>query len=279
MIIDYQRVLFPYAYNILGSAEDARDAIQDTLSTYIVKSRDEVTNEKNYLIRSVINRSIQMKKQKKQTVPVEAVWLPEPIATDQGPAGAGGEELAPFALLTQLEQLNPKERAVFILKEGFNYSHDDIAAVLDSTTENSRQLLTRAKSKLKKNKGFDQGFDKKAATAVVTKLLQAIQQEDAEGVERLLAEDVQFYADGGSKMRLVATHCAGRTAVQDVITLVHTKYNQQLRKVFTEVNHQPAILYYNGDQLMSCQVFEIEEGRIVRIDAIIDPEKLKGLGK
>lgn len=278
MITDYQKVLFPYAYNILGSAEDARDAIQDTLSHYIVKPRDEVANEKNYLIKSVINRSIQMKKQQKQVVPVEAVWLPEPIATDLPAIGGERDELAPFALLAQLEALNPKERAVFILKEGFNYSHEDIATVLDSTTENSRQLLTRAKNKLKKKEHhFVQDFKQDTATAVVRKLLSAIQSEDAEGVERLLAEDVQFYADGGRTMKVVASHCAGRQAVQDVITLVYQKYNYQLRQQYAIVNHQPAVLYYNGDQLVSCQVFEIEGESVVRIDAIIDPEKLKGL--
>src|ERR1700744_6247112 len=77
-----QRILFPYAYNILGSVEDARDVIQDVLSNYVIRKKEDIGDEKNYLIQSVINWAINAKKRKKRIVGQSEVWLPEPVATD-----------------------------------------------------------------------------------------------------------------------------------------------------------------------------------------------------
>src|ERR1700761_6349663 len=144
-----QRILFPYAYNILGSAEDARDVIQDVLSNYVAKDKEGIEDEKNYLIRSVINRAINVKKRKKKTISKDDIWLPEPVATDDAAdRSLHLKDILSYSLLVLLEKLNATERAVFILKESFDYTHQEIGEVLSITEEHSRKLLSRAKAKL-----------------------------------------------------------------------------------------------------------------------------------
>src|SRR5579859_4509559 len=147
MIKEYQDILFPYAYNILGSAEDARDAIQDVLTKYYAEPREGVTNEKAYLVKSVINQAIN-KKQRRRLIPQPEEWLPEPVATESADANVYLKDILSYSLLVLLEKLNAKERAVFILKESFDYDHEEMAEILGITEEHSRKLLSRAKSKL-----------------------------------------------------------------------------------------------------------------------------------
>lgn len=151
MVKDYQTILFPYAYNILGAVEDAKDAIQDVLYNYLAASREHIDNEKNYLIKSVINQALNIKQKKKQ-VKLGDVWLPEPVATDSVDTNINLDDVASYSMLVLLEQLNPKERAVFILKESFGYSHEEIAEVLTITVEGSRKLLSRARTRLNESR-------------------------------------------------------------------------------------------------------------------------------
>ena len=142
---DYQSILFPYAYNILGSAEDAKDAVQDVVLRYTLKDI-QPENEKNYLIKGVINQAINIKREKKRRQPGDT-WLPEPVSTETSDLGLELRELVSYPLLFLLERLGPKERVVFILKEAFAYTHEEIAEVLSITIENSRKLLSRAHKK------------------------------------------------------------------------------------------------------------------------------------
>ena len=144
---DYQKTLFPYAYNILGSSEDAKDAIQDVMTKYISAPKEEIENEVGYLIRGVINQSINIKSRNKKITTVKA-WLPEPIATENADRDINRNEIISYSMLVLLEYLNPKERAAFILKEAFDYSHEEIANTLSISIENSRKLLSRGKTRL-----------------------------------------------------------------------------------------------------------------------------------
>src|SRR3984957_9369549 len=191
MLKDYSTLLFPYAYNILGSVEDARDAVQDVLYKRLSGGQKEVDNEKAYLIKAVINQSINIKEKNKK-IRYGDEWLPEPIATEETDKGIRLNDIAAYSLLILLEKLNPKERAVFILKEGFDYSHEDIAEVLSATVENSRQLLSRAKRKLEADKQI--GPPEKAQQVLLVKFLEAVKDKDIHSLEQLLTEDIAYAA-------------------------------------------------------------------------------------
>lgn len=275
---DYQQVLFPYAYNILGSAEDARDAIQDVLTKYVAETREGIANEKAYLIKSVINHSINMKTRRKRTV--GEVWLPEPVATESADANMHLKDILSYSLLVLLEKLNGKERAVFILKESFDYSHEEIAGILSITEDHSRQLLRRAKTKLfKPNEAHAVSILDERTHTLLNNYIDAIRGRNMQRLEGLLAEDVAFFADGGSKVGVYRKTGTGVGEVAGILEHVFHTYlfNATLRLV--EVNHQPAILYYRKDKLTSCLVFDISstQDRILQISSVVDPAKLKNI--
>lgn len=280
---EYQKILFPYAYNILGSSEDAKDAIQDVLSKYISSGRKDIENIKGYLVKGVIHQSINIKnKRKKISYGDEHVWLPEPIATEEADTNINLREIVSYSMLVLLEQLNPKERAVFILKEGFGYSHEEIAEVLSSTVVHSRKLLSRAKAKLNpSNQPFQSSNSEALSEDFLEKYIQAIRGRDTKTLESLLSEDIAFFADGGEKLNVVKKTSTGIQEVSDLLIFIFHKFQVAYQPFFTTINHQPAILYYLGAELKACQVFEISpiEGKILRIDTVLDPEKLKNIGR
>ena len=272
---DYQSILFPYAYNILGSSEDAKDAIQDVLYKYLAAPKEGIENEKNYLIRGVINQSINIKKSKKRIVS-DDVWLPEPVATEEADTNINLSDIVSWSLMVLMEQLNPKERAVFILKEGFGYSHEEIAELLSGTVESSRKLLSRAKGKLEMLAPVKASQSPAVPNELLEKFIGAIRSRDIPSLEGLLTEDIKYSADGGGKIKVVAKRTIGQKEVIDLLMLVYQRYQQKADVVFTTVNHQPAVLYYFKEKLVQCQVFTFSpEGHIAGIDNVLDPDKLK----
>lgn len=275
---DYQQILFPYAYNILGSAEDAKDAIQDVLSNYLATPREGVENEKNYLIKSVINHSINLRNRRKK-VSYGEVWLPEPVATELADTNINLKDIVSYSLLILLEQLNPKERAVFILKEGFGYSHQEISEVLSETVELSRKLLSRARSKLSQSKHPVKLHREPVPSEILEKYVNTIRGGDTERLEDLLAEDITFYADGGGKVNVVKKICTGMHEVADLLLYVYNKFESNSSIIAATVNHQPALLFYVDGRLLSCQVLGISplSGEIYQISTVVDPDKLKNI--
>jgi RNA polymerase sigma-70 factor (ECF subfamily) len=271
-----QKMLFPYAYNILGSAEDAKDVIQEVWSNYITHRPEGVEDEKNYLIRSVINRAINTKKRKKRIIGEAEVWLPEPVATDDAAdRNLHLKDILSYSLLVLLEKLHATERAVFILKESFEYTHQEIAEVLSITEEHSRKLLSRAKAKLFKPGPPAKDYDTHIPV-LLEKYMDAIRRRDTPQLESLLSADIAYYADGGGKIRVVKKVCTGAAEVADLIILVYHRFQTRLTFRHTWVNHQPALAFYYRDRLVGCQVFYLEnDGRILQISNILDPDKLR----
>ena len=274
-------MLFPYAYNILGTAEDAKDAIQDVLYKFLAASKEEIADPKNYLIRSVINQSINIRNQRKK-LQLGDTWLPEPVDTEQADTNINLNEIVSYSLLILLEQLNAKERAVFILKEAFAYSHEEIAQTLAISVEHSRKLLSRAKQKVDqvhapvvapKNEGV--------TPAVLEKFMHTIRSRDVKALEHLLTEDIAYYADGGAVVKVFAKQCTGMQEVADLLVYVYHKFSADFTVKAGEFNHQPALLFYNGAELKACQVFGIdpENNKIFQISNMLDPEKLRSIGR
>jgi len=270
---DYQHILFPYAYNILGSAEDAKDAIQDVLYNYLAANKTTIENEKNYLIKSVINQSINIR-EKRTKVKLGDVWLPEPIATERADTNINLNDIVSYSMLILLEQLNPKERAVFILKESFGYSHEEIGEVLGIEVENSRKLLSRARTRLNE---FKQPAAHKNTmpSGMLSNYIHAIRNRDTDALENLLSKEITYFADGG-KLNVVKKVAVGMDEVSALLLFVAEKYETNYIIIPGEINHQPALCYYYKDKLILCKVFGISaDGKICQISTLLDPNKLK----
>ncbi len=276
----YMRVLFPYAYNILGSAEDARDAVQEVLVKHLSGPKEHLSNPKNYLIRSVINLAITMKSRQKKILRQGEHWLPEPVATgDAADRDLHLQEVLSYSLLVLMERLDARERAVFILRESFDYSHAEIARFLSITEEHSRKLLSRARASLfkpaPKRTAAQDAHDRNA----LLRFMGAIQQRDMQQLETLMAADIRFYADGGGKAPIAAGTCIGAAEVAALLLRVYHTYLTSANLLYTFINHQPALLTYVAGRLTSCQVFDLhpEHGTVLQINAVLDPDKLKSL--
>jgi RNA polymerase sigma factor (sigma-70 family) len=276
---DYQKILFPYAYNILGTVEDARDVVQDVMSKHLTSDKNNIADEQNYLIRSVINHAINVQNRNKRVISDTRVWLPEPVATDDSAdRNLHLKEILSYSLMVLLEKLNATERAVFILKESFDYSHQEICEVLDITEEHSRKLLSRAKTKLFKP-AVTPKRDDSHITAFLDNYIDAIRQRDTSRLESILSKDILYYADGGDKINVIARICTG--AVDTAAILIKGFHLFQSRQRFEVgwVNHQPAILCWDDDTLKAVQVFELSADgtTILQLNNIVDPGKLKNL--
>ncbi len=271
---NYQRILFPYAYNILGSTEDALDAIQDVVSKYISTSKQGIDNEKGYLIKGVINQSINIKKRNQKTIDVK-MWLPEPIAMEKADTNINREEILSYSMLVLLEKLNSKERAVFILKEAFDYSHTEIADALSFSVENSRKLLSRAKKTLEE---MDMNFmpSPMVSPTFLQKYITSIKDGNVSALEKILSDDIMVKTDGG-KVSIVSELIVGIKETINLMVYVYNTYQKSFSIVEGMVNHQPALLFYNDGKLVNCQIFELEKNssKIRTIYSIVDPKKLK----
>lgn len=273
-IDEYQKTLFPYAYNILGSAEDAKDIIQDTMIKWQNVAQEKVENKKAYLIRSVINGAINYKsKQKERLADYPGEWLPEPVHLE---TEMDRRHILSYSLLVLLEQLSPKERAVFILKEAFDFSHSEIAALLDISIENCRQILKRSKERLDPTLAPHAVKDESKLKQFVEVMFSG----NTEALQQMLAADIKAISDGGKEASAARKTIFGPENVRKLLLGIFEKFFKHagIQISYTSLNHQPALLYIQDDTVHLCQVFKLNDsGAIESIYFVRNPEKLKNL--
>ncbi|MBL1222484.1 sigma-70 family RNA polymerase sigma factor [Chryseobacterium sp. L7] len=273
---NYSRLL-TYAYNITGSYEDSRDLVQDVIEKYISLDKSGIRNESNYLIKSTVNHAINFKNRHSKKM-VYGEWLPEPLSFDHPENKLIREQTARYTLLVLLEKLNAKERAVYILKEAFDYSHQEIAEALDISIENSRKLLSRAGKQLHNIK-YAPDTAHSANTAILQKYQEALSEGDIPGIEALLMDDIRLSADGGKKVRVIKAVETGKPATASLLAYVQQQFLAGKHFTFHVFNHQPALCFWQGERIYNCHILDIDENGLIReIYSIVDPEKLKRIG-
>lgn len=274
----YRSTLFPYAYNILGDLMEAEDTVQETLNKYFLSSHEHVENQDGYLVRSVINRAINQKQLLRNRMEqYPGHWLPTPVFTEEGIyARADSRHILNYSLLVLLERLNPKERAVFILKETFDFSHPEIGDMLGITEESSRQLLKRGKEKV--GSGARETVSADKSKILLGQLTDAILGADIEKVKSLLAADIRTISDGGSKVSAARNIISGKEGASKLLKAIYSKYMLPgATTTFTTMNHRPAILYLHEGRIFRIIVFEMDENYIEKIFIMVNPDKLQAL--
>lgn len=267
-------LLTTYAYNITGSLEEAKDIVQDAYLHYIQADTSQVRDEKAYLVRTVINRSINRKKQQQsQAADYPGEWLPEPVATERADHSLLRADVLSYSLMVLLERLNPRQRAVFILREAFGYDHSEIAATLGISEDYSRQLLARARKQLQAPP-IQQHTD-----TDIRKYRDAIMRNDLDALERLLSDDISVISDGGGKAIAATRPVTGRKDAIPLLTGLYRKLYVHFEVGFSVVNNQPALLYFYQGELISCQLFTFSNGAISNVFTIRNPDKLQHLKK
>lgn len=271
------RKLLTYAYNIIGSYEDAQDVVQDVMEKYISLDKTDIKNESNFLIKSTVNHAINFKNRHTKRM-VYGEWLPEPLSLENPENKLIQEQTTRYTLLVLLEHLNVVERAVYLLKEGFDYSHRDIAELLDISIENSRKLLSRAAHQLRNIQYKPDHIHSLLHADTLHKYQKALNEGSIPELEKLLLYDIKLSADGGKRIRVVKAVEVGRTAVSILLAYVRQQFLMNKLYTFHFFNHQPALCFWRGNRIYNCHILDIDhEGIIREIYSIVDPEKLKKL--
>ena len=270
-----QQTLTSYAYSILGSYEEAKDVVQDVLLERLKRNGDTIENEKAYLTRSAINRAINVKnRQKKMLSGYPGNWLPEPVATEGADYDLNQKDILSYSLMVLLEKLDARQRAVFILKEAFDYEHEEIAEVLDISVENSRKILSRAK------KGLKTASPKNTVqtpTGYLDNYIDIIRSGNTQRLEQLLSNDIVVISDGGGKAAAALHPLVGKEAASLFLSGIYRKFYQNSRIEKSFVNHNSALFFYQNDRLVTCHVFELKDEKIQRAYFIRNPDKLVSL--
>ncbi|WP_053697550.1 RNA polymerase sigma-70 factor [Streptomyces sp. NRRL F-5755] len=274
--------LFALAYRMLGSASEAEDAVQDAYLRWSAADASAVRTPAAWLTKVVtnlcINRLTSARARRERYV---GPWLPEPVLTHTADRRLGPLETAEqresvsFALLTLMERLTPAERAVFVLREAFGHSHRDIAEVIGVGEAYSRQLHRRTRERLGGSPRRHFAVDAAQRAKLVERFFAATLDGDVAGLERLLADDVVAWADGGGRATAARRPVTGRAKVLRYLLGLGTRPEAaSVRAEFVEVNGEPAALFLVGEDLLAVVVPETHEGHIVAVRTVLNPDKL-----
>jgi RNA polymerase sigma-70 factor, ECF subfamily len=283
-----RRRLFGIAYRMLGSVSEAEDMVQETFLRYQACAPEAIRSPSAFLTTVVTRLCLtQLTSARARREAYVGLWLPEPVLSEKGAAldrdtdpvarQAELHESISLAFLVLLEQLTPAERAVFLLREVFDYSYGEIATIIEKDEGACRQLFSRAKKRLAADR------PRFSATAehhhrLLAEFVQAVNGGALEGLMQLLAEDVTLWADGGGKTRGAVTRpLHGRTAVARFV-LASTRYLPPDASIeLVEVNGQPAVLVRVDTQAMALIALEVDQSHVRGIRVIGNPDKLRAL--
>jgi RNA polymerase sigma-70 factor (TIGR02957 family) len=276
-------LLFSIAYRMLGSASEAEDVLQDAWLRCRGIDRSAIRSLQAFATTTVTRLCLDRLKSARMTrEDYIGPWLPEPVLTsklDSPDTVMQRAESVTLAFLVLLEKLSPEERAAFLLKEVFGYEHAEIADMLGTTTENSRQLLRRAKARLVDGRPRLTGTAQ-SRHAVAERFAVALSSGDGSELVALLTQDVGVWSDGGGKVSAARRPLIGRDRVLTfLIGLRRAAENagqlaHDLSLRIEDVNCEPALLVRVRGRLESIFVLSIEQDAIAAIRIVRNPEKL-----
>ncbi|MFD4422078.1 RNA polymerase sigma-70 factor [Agromyces sp. NPDC058484] len=274
--VTHRGLLFTVAYEMLGSAADAEDVLQESWLRWDQVDRGGVRDPRAYLVRIVTRQALNhLRASARRRESYVGEWLPEPLLTS--PDVADDVELAEsvsIAMLTVLETLGPTERAVFVLREVFDVPYDEIAEAVDKSPAAVRQIAHRAKDHVAARRPRVT-VDRAEQEAVVARFLAAVNTGDLQGLMDVLAPDVVSVADGGGLVRGAARRpIVGADKIARALLGGLAKLGLPFEAVPVWVNGHPAIRGEIDGELAGAISFEIEGGRITRIFSIANPQKL-----
>jgi RNA polymerase sigma-70 factor (ECF subfamily) len=279
--VTHRSLLFTVAYEMLGSAADAEDVVQEVWLRWADLGdavRDEVRDPRAYLVqmvtRQALNRLRTLARQREDYV---GEWLPEPLLTS--PDLAEDIELAEsvsIAMLTVLETLAPNERAVFVLREVFDVSYDEIAEAVGKSSATVRQIAHRARQHVAARRPRV-AVSRTEQQKVVERFVAALTTGDVQGLMEVLAPDVVMVSDGGGLVPAVRQPVAGRE--RTVALLSRFPQLAPGAAITTLLLNGSLAARIDAGERNMVVTFVIEDGRIARLYGILNPHKLRRLEK
>jgi len=278
-------LLFSIAYRMVSSVSEAEDIVQEAfLRIHRAEAEGtKVDSPKAYLSAVVTRLSIDhLKSARARREQYVGQWLPEPLLTDSAPDAAAQAETADslsMAFLVLLESLTPVERAVFLLREVFDYDYAEIAKIVQRSEDNCRQLYVRAR------RHIDQGRPRFEASReqrdeLARRFFAAAQLGDTKALVEMLAADVVVYGDGGGKAPSWTEPIYGRERVAKLMAGTFTQASDVGASLQpTHINGQPGVMFLDEEgHIGAVMSIEIADGVIQTIRGVTNPDKLAHLG-
>ncbi|MER5804502.1 RNA polymerase sigma-70 factor [Streptomyces mirabilis] len=271
----HRNLLFTVAYEMLGSAADAEDVLQETWLRWVKVDLGQVRDPRAYLVRITtrqsLNRLRTMSRRKEVYV---GPWLPEPLLT--APDVAEDVELAEsvsMAMMLVLETLSPTERAVFVLREVFDVDYDEIAAAVDKTPAAVRQIAHRARRHVDARRPREVVPSGRIRAALESFQL-AFEARDLQGLMDVLAPEVVLVSDGGGLKQAALRPISGAEKVVRFIVGGTGKAEGTLTSDPTVVNGNPALVLRLDGEVDGIMAIRVEDARITGLYYVRNPEKL-----
>lgn len=275
LFVAHRNLLFTVAYEMLGSAADAEDVLQETWLRWVKVDLAQVREHRAYLVRittrQALNRLRTMSRRKEAYV---GQWLPEPLLTS--PDVAEEVELAEsvsMAMMLVLETLSPTERAVFVLREVFDVGYEEIAAAVDKSPATVRQIAHRARRHVDARRPR-QAVSASVTRAVLESFQRALETGNPQGLLDVLAPEVVLVGDGGGIKRAALRPITGAETVARFMVGGLGKNKQPLTVSPTVVNGSPALLVRLDGEIDGIMAIQVEDARITGLYYVRNPEKL-----
>lgn len=268
------------AYRMLGTVMDAEDVVQDAFVKWSTMDRSNVENPDSYLSSIVTRLSIDLlRKRSREREEYEGPWLPEPLVVQPTDLAELSDSLS-TAFLLLLERLSPSERAVFLLREIFSYDYPEIASMIDRSEANCRQILKRAKDRISGEQVGRFEADQETHRRLTETFLSAASEGNLEALLGVLAEDVELRSDHGGKAPAARKPLFGSEIVSRfVLGLREKSRDWDVVARVLPMNGGIGIAFVLNGALQSVFRFEVAGGRISRIYATLNPEKLRHVEK
>jgi RNA polymerase sigma-70 factor (ECF subfamily) len=278
---EHRTLLFSIAYRMLGTVADAEDMLQETFLRWQRATDAEIESPRAFLATIVTRLCInQLQSARAKREEYFGQWLPEPLMTAQAAesrAISGVDDSLSTAFLVLLERLTPLERAVFLLREVFDYEYAEIAGMLGQSQTNCRQILRRAKQHVKEERPrFDASPGEREK--LLQQFLEATSQGEMQGLLALLSKDVVLYTDGGGKATAVPNPIYGADRVARFFFSTPGRLvSASIVKRIAQINGQPGIVTYLQGRPFGVLTLDVEDGRIRKIFIVRNPDKLQRL--
>ena len=271
----HRNLLFTVAYEMLGSAADAEDVLQDAWLRWVKVDVGQVSDQRAYLVRITTRQSLnRLRSMKRRRESYVGSWLPEPLLT--APDVAADVELSEsvsMALMLVLETLTPTERAVFVLREAFGIGYDEIAAAVDKTPAAVHQIAHRARRHVEARRPR-RAVTGRQAQAALEAFQRALETRDLQGLLDVLAPDVVAISDGGGIKQANPRPVIGADKVARFIVGGLTRNDVPLTVEPTAINGGPALALHVDGELDGVIAIRVEDTRITGLYYVRNPEKL-----
>jgi RNA polymerase sigma-70 factor (ECF subfamily) len=277
-VIEHRPLLFAIAYRLLGSASEAEDIVQEAYLRTRTADEAAVRDPKAYLSTIVTRLCLdQLKSARARREQYVGPWLPEPVLTPDTALGpletVEQRESISLAFLVMLETLTPAERAVLVLREVFDYSYEEIGAIIEASPAACRQMLHRARERVAARRPRFQPAPEQQR-ALVERFLAAAAEGDLAALETMLADDATVWSDGGGKVVAAQRPVIGRERVSRFVLGLARRYTAEMSIKLAEINGSLAFVIWDGGELYVVWTPEFDGARLVGLRATLNPEKL-----